>query len=133
MVICNHSVHGKLPEHQRGQSAWYVKFYKTSCIAVYKKLAICRSNFLLRFQLKTFCFRISCLRGSGQCIGVENFVDRRSLFPSGKICQHTELQNRVTENLLTNRPLQFHSEKVTMCCGFATSFPNHRIIFFRRV
>ncbi|GBM63287.1 hypothetical protein AVEN_224142-1 [Araneus ventricosus] len=36
---------------------------------------------------------ICCLNGSGQCMTVEHFVDRRRPFPSPRFCQYSKLQN----------------------------------------
>ncbi|GFU87170.1 uncharacterized protein TNCV_1113801 [Trichonephila clavipes] len=56
---------------------------------------------------------------------MENFVVRRSPFSSDRICQYTELSNmgnRETTRNSTTHTVPFNPAKVTVWCGYMTSF-----------
>ncbi|GBM02986.1 hypothetical protein AVEN_14502-1 [Araneus ventricosus] len=61
--------------------------------AIHSKLRMFRSWFLLTCQNEKLPLAISCSNGSGRCMAMEHFVDRRSPFPSPRFCQYSELQN----------------------------------------
>ncbi|GBN40788.1 hypothetical protein AVEN_30923-1 [Araneus ventricosus] len=65
---------------------------------------------------------ISCSNGSGQCMDLTHFVDRRSPFPSPKFCQYSKLQNIIYIYPFQMQPLPLHSQKVTVWCGFTAAF-----------
>ncbi|GFU72468.1 DUF4817 domain-containing protein [Trichonephila clavipes] len=84
---------------------------------------MCRSCFLLTCQQETFALEFLSHMEVNDERPWENFVVRRSPFPSDRICQYTELPNMwVTENPLATQPVPLHPENITVWCRFAASF-----------
>ncbi|GBN20788.1 hypothetical protein AVEN_114359-1 [Araneus ventricosus] len=68
--------------------------------------------------MRSFRPAISCSNGSGQCMAMEHFVDRRSPFPSPSICQHSKLQNMGKGEYVPNATIVSSFSKGHCCAGF---------------
>ncbi|GBM68317.1 hypothetical protein AVEN_24177-1 [Araneus ventricosus] len=121
-VLWEHAADGEFPELSTCLSARFVKFYETSCNAIYSKLRMFRSLFLLTFQNEKLSPAVSSSNGSGHAWPWNIlWTDETHFHLEGSVnTQNCRIWTR--ENSFQMHPLPLHFQKVTVWCGFTAAF-----------